>query len=340
MYFIFLIVILLFSLIASKKNKKVIYFIFSFILGIIYSLRSYQVGNDTENYLYYYNRVHHLYLVNSYANNYEPIYHFLIRFSPFFEFYLFLVAFLTFYLISLSFEKINDWMTSFLFLLAFGFFNIAVDQSRQILGISFFLYLLHKFKYNKNILSGLIASLVHISNLLIVPFVILFNYLDEKKITIPNYVYLSLLFGSLIFGINKYWQFFLYTILGSYAPESVYVAERFYMNNGDNGGSGLMYYRFFLVFLLLIIFFKQKKLLGFNLIFSGLIIQISSIGFMPIERVGTSIFFVGLVILTNKDLSFGLNKWRKIIIFLYAMIYFIQTNIMNIEKHGSVPWTF
>ena len=340
MYFVFLIIIIFSYFVWNHKNYKIVIYLFSSVIGLIYSTRSIEVGNDTETYFWYFRTVTSNYIIDPKLSRFEPIYHFIISNSPSFNFFLFVTSFLTVLLISLTFKSKKKWLSAFLFLFLFGFFNVLTDQSRQLLGLSFFLYLLNKFKFKKNILSGLIASLVHISNLLILPFVILFNYLNEKKIIIPNYVYLSLLFGALIFGINKYWQFFLYTILGNYAPESVYLAERFYMNNGDNDGSGLMYYRFFLVLLLLIIFFKKKKILGFNLVFFGLIIQISSIGFMPVERVGTSIFFIGLVIFSNKDLSFGFNKWRKIIIYLYAMIYFIQTNIMNIEKHGSVPWTF
>ena len=140
MYFVFLIMILIFSFLNNKKIIKITYFIFSFFLGLIYSLRSDEVGNDTVNYLYYYNTVHNPYVVNSTANYFEPFYHFIITYSPTFEIYLFFVSFLTFFLISLSFNKITEWKTAFLFLLTFGFFNVAVDQSRQILALGFLIF--------------------------------------------------------------------------------------------------------------------------------------------------------------------------------------------------------
>ena len=340
MYFIFIAIILISYICWNHKNRKIVVFLFSTILGLIYSKRSIEVGNDTESYLRYFKIVTNKYIVNPYLSEFEPVCHFIISNSPSFSFFLFVTSFLTVLLISLTFKSRQKWLSAFLFLSLFGFFNVLTDQVRQLLGVGVLLVLINAFKYKKTIFACLLASFVHVSNLLIAPFILLFNFLDKKKMLIPNYVYFSLLFGALIFALNKYWHFIIYKVLSVYAPDSVYLAERFYHSNGGNDGYGLMYYRLFFAFLLLILFIKQNKLLGFNLIFSGLILQISSIGFMPIERLGVSLFFVGFVIFSNKDLYSGPNMSRNIIIYLYAIIYFIQTNIMNIEKHGSVPWTF
>jgi hypothetical protein len=144
----------------------------------------------------------------------------------------------------------------------------------------------------------------------------------------------------LYLGINKVLHNFISNLLGIYFPGSIYIAERFYFSNGGNDGLGLMYYRFVLVIILMTLFFLKKKSIGFNIVYSGLIIQISSLGFMPVERIGISLFFLGLVIIVNDKTFLEFKKWRVYIIYLYALIYFIQTNVMNIEKNGSVPWIY
>ena len=340
MYFVFILFIIVSYIFWNKKNHTIVVVLFSAIIGLIYSKRSLEVGNDTESYLWYFKTVTNKYIVNPFLSKYEPVYHFIISNSPTFSFYLFITSFLTVLLISLTFKSKKKWLSAFLFLSLFGFFNVLTDQGRQLLGVGVLLFFLSVFKYKKTIFAGLLASLVHLSNLIVTPFILLFNYIDKKKIVIPNYVYLSLLFGALIIALNKYWHIITYNVLSLYAPDSGYLAERFYDSTGSNDGYGLMYYRLILAILLLALFLRQKKMLGFNLIFSGLFMQISSIGFMPIERLGVSMFFIGLVIFSNSDLYSGPNKSRKIVIYLYAIIYFIQTNIMNVEKHGSVPWMF
>ena len=340
MYFVFFILIICTYLIWNNKNHKVVIYIFSFVVGLIYATRSISVGNDTESYYLYYLTISNKYITNPLISFYEPIYHFIISNSPSFQFYLFVVSFLTVLMISLTFKSKSNWLRAFLLLYFFGFFNVATDQSRQLLSLSVLIYFIKKLNYSKNIFSGILASFVHKSNLLIAPFVMIFNYLDKKNKTIPNYIYIVLLFISLYLGINKVLQNLVSSLLGIYIPGSIYVAEKFYLSNGGNDGFGLMYYRFVLVIIFLTLFFFKKKSIGFNIVFSGLIIQISSLGFMPIERIGFSLFFLGLVIIVNDKTYLEFKKWKVYILYFYALIYFIQTNIMNIEKNGSVPWSF
>jgi hypothetical protein len=99
-----------------------------------------------------------------------------------------------------------------------------------------------------------------------------------------------------------------------------------------------MIYRSFFAFILISFFYYQKKSTGFNILFIGLLLQIASVGFMPIERIGNSLFYLGLLLSSKKELILNFRNWKVIIVYLYALLYFIQTNIMDIEKNGSVPW--
>lgn len=311
-------------------------FIFSAVIGIIYSSRSLNTGNDTEQYYIYFKRYKNF--INPNISEYEPFYHFLITYSPSFKFYLFLVAFLTFFFISNIYEIKKNWITSFLLLLFLGFFNVATDQSRQILAISFVAFFLEKFNYKRSIIVFIIGSLIHISCLVIYPVFYFLNKVEKKENNLPLFLYFIILITALIFGFKKIWMELLLKFLSVYMPDSVYLGERFYYSLGSNEGLGLMMYRFGFALILLVFFNSKKFSRGFNILFIGLIIQVSSAGFMPIERIGNSFFFIGIISIANKELSLIKYNYKVVIVLFYTLIYFIQTNIFNVEKHGSVPW--
>lgn len=317
-------------------NRKLILLFFSIIIGLIYSLRSIETGNDTEQYYHYYNTVINENITNPFIVYYEPLYHFIISRSPSFQFYLFTVTFLTMLLISLTFRFKKTWLSGFLLLILFGFFNVATDQSRQLLGLSLFIFLIDKLGSRRVFISGLIAGLVHLSNIIISPFIHLFVFLDQKKKNIPNILYFLLLLLSLIVAIKKYLEFLVFYFLSIYIPTSTYLKNQFYSN--DDVGLGLMIYRSIFAFMLIFFFYHQKKSIGFNILFIGLLLQIASVGFMPIERIGNSLFYLGLLLSSKNELKLNFRNWKVISVYLYALLYFIQTNIMDIEKHGSVPW--
>ena len=317
-------------------NRKLVLLFFSVTIGLIYSLRSIETGNDTEQYYYYYNTVTNKNLTNPLIVYFEPLYHFIISKSPSFRFYLFTVTFLTMLLISLTFRCKKRWLSGFLLLILFGFFNVATDQSRQLLGLSFFVYLVDRFRNRRVFISGLIAGLVHVSNIIISPVIYFFIFLERKNKKIPNILYFLFLLLSLIVAIKKYLELLVFNFLSIYFPTSAYLRNQFY--SSDDVGYGLMIYRSFLVLILISFFYHQKKSIGFNILFIGLLLQIASLGFMPIERIGNSLFYLGLLLSSKKELTFNFRNWKSISVYLYALLYFIQTNIMDIEKNGSVPW--
>ena len=326
--------ILLFRLLNNKKIIKITYFIFSFFLGLIYSLRSIDVGNDTANYLYYYNTVHHDYIPNSTANYYEPLYQFIITYSPTFEIYLFFVSFLSFFLISLSFKNITEWKTAFLFMLTFGFFNIAVDQSRQILALCFLIFSYNYFK--RKVFAPIISSFIHLSSLFFIPVNYILSFIENKRVIIYNWMYLILLTLSFIATKYLFWKNIVLLFLTKFLTESNYLAERFFIEEDSSGN--LIYYRIILA--LLFIFLFKKKNFSFNHIFLGLLLLISSNGFIIVERIGYSIFFFGIINASKNILKLNKRNYKAYIIFLYSLIYFVFTVVYNLEKHGSVPWIF
>ncbi len=336
MYFCFVGLIIFSYFIWNKMNRKLVLLFFSITIGIIYSLRSIETGNDTEQYYYYYITVINKSLTNPFIVYFEPLYHFIISRSPSFQFYLFIVTFLTMLLISLTFRFKKTWLSGFLLLILFGFFNVATDQSRQLLGLSLFIYLIDKLGSRRVFISGLIAGLVHVSNIIISPFIYFFVFLERKKKNIPNILYFLLLLFSIILAIKKYFEYIVFYFLSIYIPSSAYLRKQFY--SSDDIGLGLMIYRSFFVFILISFFYHKKKSIGFNILFIGLLLQIASVGFMPIERIGNSLFYLGLLLSSKKELILNSRNWKVIIVYLYALLYFIQTNIMDIEKNGSVPW--
>tara|TARA_B110000902_G_C14231989_1_gene559229 strand:- start:365 stop:1093 length:729 start_codon:yes stop_codon:yes gene_type:complete len=238
--------------------------------------------------------------------------------------------------ISLTFRSKKTWLSGFLLLILFGFFNVATDQSRQLLGLSLFIYLKDKLGSRRVFISGLIAGLVHVSNIILGPVVYIGLYLDRKKKTIPDMLYYLLLLLSVIAGTMKYMERVISYFLNSYVSHSTYLMQKFYSN--DEVGFGLMIYRSVLGLILISFFHYQKKSVGFNMLLIGLCLQISSLGFMPIERIGNSFFYLGLLLASRYELLVNLRNWKVISVYLYACLYFIQTNIMDIEKNGSVPW--
>ena len=72
----------------------------------------------------------------------------------------------------------------------------------------------------------------------------------------------------------------------------------------------------------------------------GLVLQISSNGFMPIERIGNGFFFLSILLLFQENFSYQFRNFKHNIIYLLAFVYFIALNVFDLEKHGSVPWIF
>ena len=104
MYFVFIGLIIISYLIWNEINRKLVLLLFSITLGLIYSFRSIETGNDTEQYFYYYFTVVNKSLTDSFIY-YEPLYHFIISRSPSFQFYLFTVTFLTMLFVSLTLRE-------------------------------------------------------------------------------------------------------------------------------------------------------------------------------------------------------------------------------------------
>ena len=333
-YFLLITILSLHAFAIDSKARHPSAIIIAVLIAVIYALRDISVGNDTFSYWDYHYNLHRPSIIN-YHKHYEPIYHLLYKSFSNFRIVQFTIFFLNFYFLLNICKTAKTYLSMIIFLTFLGYLNILTDQTRQIFALTVLGYFYSINSRTKNIKkTGTI--LIHYSNLLLIGFEFLFRKIIRR---ISVYIHLTILLVSVLLGLRNFWYDFTFNILSTLAPETSYLNQKFYTIYTD-GGNGLIFFRFIFGILFLIIFSNNNHKNWYNLMTLGLVLQISSNGFMPIERIGNGFFFLSILLLFQENFSYQFRNFKHNIIYLLAFVYFIALNVFDLEKHGSVPWIF
>jgi hypothetical protein len=219
-------------------------------------------------------------------------------------------------------------------MVSFGYLNIMVDQSRQILAISFFLWLFSMSLMSRlNLLYGIGASLIHKSMLLL-------GLLGSIKLdrNISGYILIIVTLLSYYIGKKFIVVIWLAKMIRNLTQDSVYVDDRFLLTILDQSGN-LILVR--VLFALILAFYACRGSLSKGIVlWFGLIVQIISAGFMPLERVGDVLVFFGVYLFVIQ--GHVLTRQNIIIATFYLsnFLFYILTQYLQLGKHGSLPWKF
>ena len=332
MYLALATVLVMSTIIFGSRYKYLGAFISSFALGYVFSQRSLSVGNDTYAYNYYFNRVQN----NLSVKEYEIVYHYIFLYSPSFRFVLFLTSFLSLLFFQLAMVKfrLEEKLSAIILMVSFGYLNIMVDQSRQILAISFFLWLFGMALTSRwNLFYGIGASFIHKSMLLL-------GLLGSIKLDRKISGYLLIIITLLSYYVGKKFivVFWLVKIIRNLTQDSVYVDDRFFLTILDQSGN-LILIR--VLFAIILAFYACRGSLSKGIIlWFGLIVQIISAGFMPLERIGDVLVFFGVFLFIIQGHVLTSKKFIISIFYISNFLFYILTQYLQLGKHGSLPWKF
>lgn len=314
-YFILFVLISIILVVPKTSLIDLRTYIFLVILSLAFSVREYNVGTDTLNYI-------NSYLYSSLDDSTVEIgYKIFVEILRYFNFnvscFLFFVSF--FSLIGLLFfyrENSKNYIIAIILGFLFGYFFLNINIFRQAISISFVAFSL-LFYINKKwgifIFFSILAFLFHKSSLIfIIP--LLFIYLFKNK----NILYISYFVFSL--GIVAFNDVFNNLIDG----EKRYTG---YIAYNEGGGSGLIFFNVALLFLFFIFgrgnnflvkYFSFGVFIGLPLLYLG----VHPSG--PLRLV-YYFFWVSPVIITN-IISESSSKKSKVffyfILIFFSLIYF------------------
>ena len=333
-YLLILSILILHAFAIDSKARQPSAMIISALVAVIYAFRDLSVGNDTINYWHYHYNLHHPSIIYQ-IKYYEPLYHLMYKSFNNFRVVQFLIYFLNFYLLLGICKRPRNYISMIVFLTFLGYLNILTDQTRQMLAVTALGYF-YSTNSRSTSLNRIVTILIHYSNSLLIGYEFLCRKIFKS---IPSYLHLCMLLISLLLGLQYFWYDFAFNILSIIAPETNYLQQKFYTIYTD-GGNGLMFFRFLFGIIFLLIFSKSYHKNWYNLMSVGLVLQISSNGFMLIERIGNGFFYISILLLFQDNFRYQLKNLKHSIIYSLAFIYFIAVNVFDLEKNGSVPWIF
>lgn len=314
-----------------KKNKlikNILFFISILIPTIILGMR-YYVGTDYENYLLMYERYKEL-PFNEALNSSSEILNIIICkaiYTIYDNRYLFIIVYAALtitiaFKAILRFDSKNTFLMTFMYLCLF--FPYAINIMRQALAVSIILYAYSFLKTNtkKTYILCIIASCVHISALIVLPGLIIYNKIKEDKlrniILIIFYVAFVIIiyFGLIIFPSN----FVLFEKFLGYIDSP---------NNSIDIGLGVLVLNL-PVLIISIFFYKNTNKLdsdySFYIILYVISIILAYLGYLNIYLNRFSLYFsIIQILLIPKALEIFTNTlFRKFLVFIFIIIVGIQ----------------
>ena len=336
-YLILFLSLLTFMYLAEKASKcKDFFYWLSCIIIIIFNSIRYNLGNDYSNYRYFFE---HYDFFNLFSI--EPFFYsliFLLKNIQYSYLYIFsITSFLTYFTLFLVLKKYRARFLFITIIFSLEFLFFSNNQIAQ--ALSFSLILLLNYFYNNNnrkgyILTVLFSMLFHFSSIIFLPFYFIKIRKYIINILLPIAVFVTLFSSNIITSIAKLIQYVPYY-------GGLYLGRLKYFNflNDDSGTNILSYFRLFLAGYM--VFYYKKYNIEYNyslmLFLIGVILINTSIGFMPLERIGYSFYYFILIAL---PIAFEKSKKNihKYSITLILIIWFFVLVFTEKNKHGAFPY--
>ena len=332
MYLVFCSILILSTILSGRRYKYAGVFISSVIIALFYSQRSLSVGNDTWAYNGRFDRIQ----AGLVVKKFEILYHLIFQYSYSFRHVLFYTSFISLFSLQMSIVnmKLESKLSFLILICSFGFLNIMVDQSRQILALSVFLMLNALSRRSRlSVVNGIFAALIHKSMLLLA----FFRFINIKR-WLSGFILVVATILAYYLGKNFIIVKLAIETIESGFSDTVYVNDRFLLSIIEQSGN-LILLRFIFAFFLALYALRNTLGKGITL-WLGLIVQILSSGFMPLERIGDVILFYGVYEFVNEGLTPSVNRVIITIFYLLIFSFYIYTQVYALGKHGSLPWEF
>lgn len=360
---VFLISIVLYGIYGELRKYKIhlidtfVKYLIIFGLSFFAGIRDLTVGTDVmyymapsfsyaslySNFNSYYQQYHFEFL-------YTVLSYFVEKFTHNINIFLFVLMLLVLWFvlnfIDDNFEQLDGFFAFSLFIL--GFFNLALNYSRQMIAVAIVLYA-YKYlsgkKYLKYIFFIVIATLFHISALIGLIFPILFNFNKIRK-DIRGVIN----FGAIVIfiGILFFYNKILMLLISHGVIESKYMVH---LTSGLNISFANSI--FHITILLITVFIVQnseldKKIKAFYqemLLFDFMLIMVGFLSDTAYRIELYTFIYLTLLILPNclRALNFDnltqvLMKWS--VVFIYAFYWFVSVVIQGIGQTYPYTTTF
>lgn len=331
MYFVFAYVI------KMRKNKSLI---ISFIpLFILLMLRDITVGNDTIQYINYFNMFGNMNINQLFLLNFEKGFVFLCKILYFVTSnqLIFLSCMSFFSLLGVYFfiNKYSKmpWFSIWLFI-CLGFYGSCFNILRQVIAMNFLLmsikYLSEK-KFQSFILFVLLASLFHKTALI---FILLYP--------ISRFEINKLYFTSLVFFATLF--YFFSDFLTNLFLQDIFSK---YQNSDIESGGGLFFIMLISINVFCYLFgknnIKRNKVnkIHFQMLNISLLLQMLAFS-LPLATRLTSYFFISSIVLIPNVIAYQSKKnkvYLTIIIQIFTFAFFLYKMTIG-EISGIVPYLF
>ncbi len=346
-YYLLIVAIIFFGIFLEKKHKKTYAIIVFIMLTLIAGLRKYTIGNDTGNYVSFFNKVI-LYGSNIFKTSRFEVAYVLFNFiiskiSSNYTVLLFFAASITNACICQFVYKYSKNMTfSFLLFIVCRFFFSEMNIIREFLAIAIVLYsikYIENRKIVKYILMIIIASMFHVSALVAVVLYFLYGLDLSKK----NRFYLILATGLC--------YVFLYDILtyvtSSLGTYTLYVQEYY---NSNELANILLFLISVLVFVF-VSFIKNKKevetdkndILLYNISFVNVLLNFLAIRISILSRVSTYFDVFSIVLIANYIAKLENKRTRAlcyILVFVGFLCYCLTITYLRPNWNHINPYMF
>lgn len=336
----FFIVLLCFY--KGRRKKKIA--LIGFYLLICLAVLRYDIGYDYDVYFRFvrnisqvsYNEVSLLvFMLNSSEQFYmEPLFIFLSSITSFtvwnpvlvIGFYS-LVSLSMFYV---SLKRINGLFWGFTIIIMMGYLFISFDQIRQAAAISIFVFSLKYVEMNqwkKYILCIILASLFHVSILIVSPFVYFMRGKPNIKLYLIVLVLAFFLFFTGIFGKMIGLIFSVLPFYSNYSGTGFAQAGQF--------GSGLGLLLKVILYTILMIKVRKYAPLYSNLLFWGVFFLIMASGNLNILRMSNYFLFTGYVAF---PLCMKMKLKKSHLILIILMFVNFEHDLLSYRGNGCVPY--
>jgi hypothetical protein len=354
---IYLVILLIIVLAGVSAKYKGLYLTFCFgLLTIVSSLRSYRVGNDSDQFYFAYVPLATTQSDQHYHFRYEIGFNYLCKILGLFSQdpqILFIVTsiFMYFSIGIFIFKYSKNVFLSTILFMTFDFFAIYMNLMRQVIALSIILYGWNYLKNQKIIKYSAIvffSSLFH-SSAIIMLITIPFSYIKMKK---SRFFLFIALFPVSFFGFK-----FLFEAI--IVPFSGYGG---YSENSDHGGSNFFATVFKMLITLVFVFWgminsksgavfenhqcdddkKTFHLVSYLLLLMALF-QALAMNMTVVGRLGlyiTPLFLIWVPLIFAKISSAFSRLTQYSVIILLTGSYWLLTNIYRPEWHGVVPFLF
>lgn len=346
---VYIILISLISLVYFLSYKKYINkttaLIISWVLvTLVFALRSYNIGVDTNNYVKEYNSLVNTRWKDIFNNRMEKGFVILLKLLTMVSKNPQLMIIVTSLIITTSvfyaiYKYSKDQYMSIMLFILLMILMYFMNVMRQALAISIIIYSLQYIIDNKKIKAILIIILAfffHKVAIFFLPVVFAYNIKINYKV----------LLGILVLSIIGFFGFGLMSIvIAEFVPKFKHYLNTIY-GNPNYFGALLDYVFFLIIFIVLVISLKVKKtniqkvllwIFAFQMFFQIFIMKMVILG-----RVATlfGFFIILLVPSIIEEQSPRFKKISRLYIYTATILYFIVIAMYRPEWNGAIPYEF